>query len=35
MNEHLHEHEDETVCVTVAIFFVAVLAALFFLGMVN
>lgn len=35
MSDHHHEHEDNTVCVKVAIFFVAVLAAIFFLGMIN
>ncbi len=35
MSEHHHEHEDSSVCVKVAIFFVAVLAAIFFLGMIN
>ena len=35
MDEHQHEHEDSSVCVKVAIFFVAVLAAIFFLGMIN
>lgn len=30
-----HHHEDSTVCVKVAIFFVAVLAAIFFLGIIN
>ncbi len=35
MSEHQHEHEDSSVCVKVAIFFVAVLAAIFFLGMIN
>jgi hypothetical protein len=35
MNEHHHEQEDSSVCVKVAIFFVAVPAAIFFLGMIN
>jgi len=35
MDDHQHEHEDSTVCVKVAIFLVAVLAAIFYLGMIN
>lgn len=35
MDEHQHEHEDNSVCVKVALFFVVVLAAIFFLGMIN
>lgn len=35
MSDQHHEHEDPTVCVKVAIFFVAVLAAIFFLGIIN
>lgn len=30
-----HHHEDETVCVKVALFFVAVLATIFIIGMIN
>ncbi len=35
MSGHSHEHEDETVCMKVAIFFTAVLAVIFFLGIIN
>ncbi len=35
MNEHHHEPEDEKACVAVAVFFVAVLAAVFFIGLIN
>ncbi len=35
MNEHDHHHEDDTVCVKVAVFFVAVIAAIFFIGIIN
>lgn len=35
MSEHHHEHEDHTVCVKVAIFLVAVIGAIFFLGIIN
>ncbi len=34
MNEQ-HEHEDEMVCVNVAIFFAVVLGVIFFLGIIN
>ncbi len=33
MNEH--EHEDDTVCVKVAVFFMAVIAVIFFIGIIN
>ncbi len=35
MDEHRHEPEDEMVNVKVAIFFAVVVAALFFLGIIN
>ena len=34
-DHHNHHHEDESVNVRVALFFVAVLAAIFFLGVIN
>lgn len=34
-DHHHHEEEDETVCVKVAVFFVAVLAAIFLIGLIN
>ena len=35
MSDHGHEHEDHSVCVKVAVFFVAVIAAIFFIGLIN
>lgn len=35
MSDHHHEQEDETVCVKVAIFFVAVLVSIFIIGLIN
>lgn len=35
MSDHEHEHEDETVCTKVAVFFAVVIAAIFFLGIIN
>ncbi len=37
MSDHVHEHEpeDHSVCVKVAVFFIAVIAAIFFLGVIN
>lgn len=36
MSDHnRHHEEDDSVCVTVAVFFIAVLAAIFFIGIIN
>jgi hypothetical protein len=35
MSGHEHEPEDETVCIKVAVFFIVVIATIFFLGIIN
>ena len=35
MSGHEHEPEDETVNIKVAVFFIAVIATIFFLGIIN